>query len=299
MDDELTVITTLDLKAYRFLSLLIRVYRLGLFCRNRGLTLIVVCAYRNLFIKTLLRFTLPLLGLGKRLILVKFKSNDVNNSKLRNAGIRRAKTNLLMFCDIDLIISDELINVGVEYALRDKYATFPCIYLNKIGSVKIRKRQLKFPLTKSLYQHVAIPSSVIFMEKTIAMKVGGFDEGYQGHGYEDFDFMIRVLLELKRLTLSTLDLYDEAYYRPILSKGFRAALIVDYINHLCPGHENIVAFHLYHKKNRHSYESERKRNRMRFSSKFLNKENRKEFGKRPLRQMVNLDIVYRNQILMY
>jgi hypothetical protein len=73
--------------------------------------------------------------------------------------------------------------------------------------------------------------------------LGGFHEGYTGHGYEDFDFMLRFALKKQLLEPSPDLLIDRPYRAPLLAEGFRGALGTLCLPNLFQGH---IATHLFH-----------------------------------------------------
>jgi predicted glycosyltransferase involved in capsule biosynthesis len=78
--------------------------------------------------------------------------------------------------------------------------------------------------------------------------IKGFDERFRGHGYEDFDFLIR-LYELhgmlKKFNDFTLDKTERS---PLFAVGFRRYLGEACLEVLL---EKDMAFHLYHEKDGH------------------------------------------------
>lgn len=296
--EDITIITPLDLRTKRIFSLLYRIKKLEKFSCAEGVNLLTVCAYRKYTTKVIISILFRLLGMTN-VLFCKVNTKENNNSKLRNFGIQNTKTDIIMFCDADLVINKSLLNKGISYVERDNYVSFPCLYLNKLGTRKFSTDRINFPIKKSLYQHIAVPSSVMFITKTLATNVNGFDEQYKGHGYEDFDFMLRVLIKLGRLDINAIDLYDESYYRPCLARGFRATMILDYIKHLNPEDVNLMAYHLYHEKNKKNYQLERLRNRKIFLKKFSNQKNSKVFGKVFLYENISTAELITINTLMY
>src|SRR3546814_10969669 len=88
-----------------------------------------------------------------------------------------------------------------------------------------------------------MPSSVVALRRADYMEVGGFHEHYEGHGYEDHDFLLRYALAKRVVAPDVSLLIDRPYRAPLLSEGFRAALGQLCVGNLLDGH---VAFHLFH-----------------------------------------------------
>lgn len=94
------------------------------------------------------------------------------------------------------------------------------------------------------FMHIAMPSSVILLHTEDFQKINGFDEDYKGHGFEDFDFMIRLWRAngWQEVTENDIDLH-EAYRAPMLSHGFRGKLARLSIPATL---DDVVAFHIHH-----------------------------------------------------
>lgn len=195
----------------------------------------------------------------------------VNNSILRNIAVKNARFDYIFFWDVDLVPEEKIIIHASE--CESDFLMYPVLYLNKLGNIKLKmdgfnsnsilERHLRNPYLYA--KQCAIPSSAIRVKKTDFEKVGGFDERYKGHGYEDFDFIAKILFNLRLIDKADF-LGDYSYNSPLMSRGFRASFGEFCIDNLL---EKKVIFHLFHKKrNGKNYASSRDRNKAIFSRNF-------------------------------
>jgi predicted glycosyltransferase involved in capsule biosynthesis len=49
-----------------------------------------------------------------------------------------------------------------------------------------------FDFSRKEFLHLASPSSITILKSDDYRMIKGFDERFRGHGYEDFDFLIRL-----------------------------------------------------------------------------------------------------------
>ncbi|MFC3111227.1 galactosyltransferase-related protein [Undibacterium arcticum] len=197
-----------------------------------------------------------------------------NNAILRNHGFGEIKTNFLLLLDADIFpdtnLFFELFNSVHE--LKEPFAMAPCLYLTNNGSNKIQRENRPKELIeaylnfqKQLTQHLASPSSVMVLWSTDFADIGGFNEAYSGHSYEDFDFMIRLALKKNVISFSQEMLVDKPYRAPLLAEGFRAMLSPLCFNWIL---KKKFALHLHHAKNRdEKYYSKRSDNSYLFNKK--------------------------------
>lgn len=174
-----------------------------------------------------------------------------NLARLRNAGFSLVNTPLLALMDID-IYPDLALMQGLLSLMKKqgaRCAMAPCLYLTEKGSKELRKNSDSKALWNKYlnfhnaqFMHLAMPSSVILLHAEDYLKIGGFDEEYQGHGFEDFDFMVRLWsgnIELSKSDIST----NDPYRAPMLGYGFRGKLARLCYQSLI---NDVVAMHIYH-----------------------------------------------------
>lgn len=194
-----------------------------------------------------------------------------NNALLRNFGARHLYGGHIALLDADIVPDAALLQEMHASVLSgaEPFAMAPCLYLTGAGSRHVQRnkapeevfdRFLKFD--KSLVHHVASPSSVMVLALDDFVRVGGFCEEYRGHGYEDFDFMIRLAVEKQLITPSTDLTLDRTYNAPLLADGFRALLSPLCLNRIL---DKRFALHLHHEKQGHDpYYSARHANALLF-----------------------------------
>lgn len=184
-------------------------------------------------------------------------TGPVNRAKLRNIALTKIQGKVFL-CDIDLVVTKEILDYAEKILESDTFVMFPCLYRQKNGISKNSSGSTLKQLRK-VYTHLAIPSSVVgFINNGIK-----FDENFVGHGYEDFDFIIRYLISTNKYNLTKEDLLDESYEVPALVRGFRLKLAHFALETLKNG---LIAEHIYHKRET-GYSIERERNRSYFLKK--------------------------------
>ena len=200
--------------------------------------------------------------------------DSINLSKLRNVAVQKTQTKYIVLLDIDLVITNDKIQDMREVLQTRKsiFVMLPCLYLtlrgNKVIKVPNGERYILNDYFRGLsyryVQHLAIPSSVLMLETDLYKKLDGFDEGYTNHGYEDFDFMLKLMIANGEI-LPQHTIIDEPYKAPMLARGFRAIFATHCIEFIL--HQQF-AFHLYHKKvHMESYYEARKENAKMFQKK--------------------------------
>ncbi|AUU99578.1 galactosyltransferase-related protein [Phytobacter ursingii] len=215
-------------------------------------------------------------------------TKNVNTSLLRNVAFNHCRTEYIALFDVDIFPDFELV---LKYLclLKQRIKPFyilPCLYLTQSASNSLIKglfdvellKEKYFSFSRKEFLHLACPSSLTLMNAGDYSKLNGFDINFEGHGYEDFDFLIR-LSELHQLLESTQDLLiDKTFRSPLFSVGFRK-----HLGKLC--FDSLVnkdfAFHLFHfKDNSSDYYKTRESNKCIFMSKhirFLNNNPKEEY----------------------
>lgn len=197
-------------------------------------------------------------------------------AKLRNTALDAVKTKFVLFLDIDICPDLNIIQEAYNQVANNptQLGMFPCLYLSKNGSKKIEKWATSefinsyYDFRRDLIQHLAFPSSILLTDMASVKYITGFDEAYVGHGYEDFDFMLR-LFQHKKLIEYTQDiLIDESYLAPLMSTGLRALLAKPYLESLLSPCYFLHVFHAKDKKEH--YYQRREVNKNYFITKFQN-----------------------------
>ncbi|CNC50533.1 Uncharacterised protein [Yersinia intermedia] len=200
-------------------------------------------------------------------------SEKINSSLLRNIAFDEVVTKHVILLDVDIYPDFTFFLKYSDKLESDQrhFFIFPCLYLTKYGTKLLSNNLVtKSDLKKKFYNfsrkeflHIASPSSITIMRSNDYRKLGGFDIEYEGHGYEDFDFLIR-LSKLYRINDKYNDFLNNKIARsPLFAVGFRK-----YLGELCLEFllKKEMVFHLYHKKNNHDdYYISRKKNFERFT----------------------------------
>lgn len=225
--------------------------------------------YDKIFLNTLLK--IPIVKIKS----LEGCSEDINTSLLRNLAFSEVDSEYIILLDVDIHPDFQLFKKYLKKTLDNikPFYILPCLYLTKFGSkLIIEKRvttlQLKekfFSFSRKEFLHLASPSSITIMRTNDYKVIGGFDTDYNGHGYEDFDFLVRLCELYKRFDKKTDFLIDKSARSPLFAVGFRK-----YIGEYCLEvlAEKDFAFHLYHEKdNNEKYYLARKSNYLLFSKK--------------------------------
>ncbi len=264
-----TILTTIDLSR-RSIQLLKRVINFCKLTDYYEIPVIIGHADRNKIQDNILKYICKYFKYTK-LISIQYSQKDICNSKLRNTGYRYIKSKYMIICDIDIYPDIDIFEYMYNQCKTDYISMIPCIYLSYIGTQKIIKNKNISELIKDWLEwnlhyitHIAVPSSFICIHTDTYKKVGYFDESYIGHGYEDFDFIFRLALYLKKIQITPNIFIDKPYISPVFAQGFRGELAKLCIDNLI---RKKIAIHLFHKKNKDRYYKYRKYNSNIFISK--------------------------------
>lgn len=207
-------------------------------------------------------------------------------AKLRNAAIAAVKTPYVLFLDVDIVPDQQLVELAYQQVIHQpkQIGMFPCLYLSKSGSKLISKysatefKQHYYDFRRDLILHLAFPSSIVLTDLASVRKIGGFDEQFVGHGYEDFDFMLRLFQHKGLIEYSADILVDEPYLAPLMSVGLRAVLAKPFLESLI---QPVYFLHQFHKKDKEEgYYKKRDLNKKHFIYKYQSlKENYFYFNK--------------------
>jgi predicted glycosyltransferase involved in capsule biosynthesis len=186
----------------------------------------------------------------------KFYEGVVNSALLRNIAFAEVSTKYLVLLDVDLLLDLGLLSKYLNLVCSGKipFAVLPCLYLSMMGSRALiagkqsirQMRENYFAFSRKEFLHLANPSSIVVMSTADFEVLKGFNTEFSGHGYEDFDFMIR-LASLYSLIRASSDFFSNATMRsPLFVQGFRREL-----GRLCLDAllEKDFFFHLFHQKN--------------------------------------------------
>lgn len=138
------------------------------------------------------------------------ESSSFNLARVRNVGAHNASGKYIIFMDVDLLaypgfyddLYTEIFLQDLEHN-SDKFLMIPVVYLNEDGlekynntKVKLQKHfanqillEGKFELIEK-YSH---GTSCILVDRLYYLSIGGQDEKYEGWGYEDYDFTIKMM----------------------------------------------------------------------------------------------------------
>lgn len=197
-----------------------------------------------------------------------FSGIDINAAQLRNLAFEFVTTEYIVLLDADIYLEISLLNHYKNKIARHEkpFYIIPCLYLTKYGTRKltlgaVSAQELKenyFNFSRREFLHLASPSSIVILRSDAYRAIGGFCTRYHGHGYEDFDFLIKLAEHYSLLDVRS-DFMDERYSRsPLFAVGFKR-----YLGELCLDVllDKTMLLHLYHKKDsRDSYYVSRKSN---------------------------------------
>ncbi len=280
---DLSIVTTLDL-ARRPEQLLERLHLLYNFSSGAGFRLVVGHNDRGTRHDVKLRrWHDRHAGTACTLASQRFYAGEVNNACLRNAALGQVATPIVVLMDADIYLDREHVErLAHAVASGTTLAMLPCLYLTNAGTQILLSGGAASALIDDYFNyrrhyvmHLAMPSSVIAFKTSDALGLGGFHEGYTGHGYEDFDFMLRLARNTGLINGSADLLLDKSYAAPLLAEGFRA-----HLGGLCLREmiEKRFAFHLFHcRDNSEQYYALREKNRSLFQSRIAS-----AFGMSPL-----------------
>lgn len=200
--------------------------------------------------------------------------DNVNNARLRNEAMGAVTAPLTLLLDVDLLLPGDTVERVAASVTKGQFPfrILPCLYLSRRGSRDLRRGDVSprcmldayFQFRRAPFLHLALPSSVVLFRTEDFHRCGGFDTAFEGHGYEDFDFLLR-LAWLHGLVPRTRDLLiDHPARAPLLSLGFRSHLT----RLTLPGvlrHE--FAFHFWHSTPKDEYYMARGDNAQRLTRK--------------------------------
>ena len=215
-------------------------------------------------------------------------SGVVNASKLRNFGAYFVQTELVLLLDVDIWPDVELFKRRAQaVSISGGFDMVPCLYLTQRGTESIQRSndyssliEKYYNFGRGLFLHLAAPSSIITLRKASYEAILGFDESFEGHGFEDFDFMVRLAQHYNELDAGNDFLEDMAARSPLFAEGFRRDLARACIPALI---NKDLALHLYHPKgDLKVYQGQRRSNYSRFAEKYYGLSHEAKKGSRTL-----------------
>ncbi|HEC1684199.1 TPA: glycosyltransferase [Campylobacter jejuni] len=164
-----------------------------------------------------------------------------SQGRCRNLGAIYANSKVIMFLDADCYISLDsfekilkLIQIKNISQNINALIVLPVVYLNKQANEKLKQYDDKFWdiliqedlfTAKNTWVKFFAPSSTssIVINKYQFLRLGGNDENFIGHGYEDFDLFVRILKACVSFEKMPTNLsYDARNWNFFNFKGFRS-----------------------------------------------------------------------------
>lgn len=164
-----------------------------------------------------------------------------SQGRCRNLGASYAHSNVLLFLDVDCYISLDnfekilkLIQIKNISQNINALIVLPVVYLSKEVNEKLKQYDDKFWdiliqedlfTAKNTWVKFFSPSSTssIVINKHQFLRLGGNDENFIGHGYEDFDLFARILKTCVSFEKMPVNLsYDARNWNFFDFKGFRS-----------------------------------------------------------------------------
>lgn len=192
---------------------------------------------------------------GSTIVSTKTAGKEVNTSALRNAAFSAVSTDYTLLLDVDIWPDFDLIlrHLNKVRNLERPFSILPCLYLTQTGSDHLVRGKLSvealkqrfFRFSRKEFLHLASPSSVTVLKSSDYRELSGFDETFTGHGYEDFDFLMRLAGHYQLLSPMSDILLDRPARSPLFAVGFRR-----YLGQLCLDAlmDKEMVFHLFHAK---------------------------------------------------
>jgi len=132
-------------------------------------------------------------------------------SKARNYGAKFAKGEYILFYDVDLVVKKNFIDLvfqdinELELKAKEAFTIYPCLYLSEAKTKEIEKKGLNDKIFDEIKMHylegfndevlyLAVNTSTILVNKDHFFNIGGYNEVFKGHGYEDFELIHRLYL---------------------------------------------------------------------------------------------------------
>jgi len=209
-----------------------------------------------------------------------FLNKAFSLAQCRNFGALQANAKVILFLDADCFLSLSTLKKLLDLSLakdiagnENEFLMLPCLYLNKEASEFFSTQEpiLWDVLAQSdlaraqrkYVQNFARASSLVLFNKAKFEALGGYDESFIGHGYEDFEFLLRFLQETSEFECLPRDLcFDSRSWEFSEFKGFRALFSLLGLEGVSYG---LYALHFWHTNpNQNGYLDNREKNHVQF-----------------------------------
>ncbi|MFG5126555.1 capsular polysaccharide export protein, LipB/KpsS family [Campylobacter lari] len=222
-----------------------------------------------------------------------------SQGKCRNLGASFANSDVVMFLDVDCYFSTrtlelilQLIDIKNISQNINEFLVLPVVYLSKEGSefIYTQEKDLWDGLIKNdliggkreWIKFYSLVSSSVVLNKHKFLILGGNNEQFVGHSYEDFDFLARLLYSgviFKKIPQNLC--YDDKNWNISNFKGFRAWFSL--LGYEMSFH-GIYMYHFYHDEpNQNNYLGNRFQNHRKF---YDNLKNLKNYSIPPLQDKI-------------
>lgn len=197
-----------------------------------------------------------------------------NASAARNIGILSSTADYLIFEDVDLKHPHdfyEKINIEIKILLESNewlFFVIPVTYLTEDGSILAKEtfddeiisflKSESYKNNSSYIQHHAPASSFLVCKRDTALTIGGYDEAFEGWGFEDSDFWVRLLMKAnidKPRNFFKLDTRN--YSQQVNWNGWRSLFRIhaDIVSN-----KGICSYHIWHPISEHRFTHIREKN---------------------------------------
>ncbi|CRZ19606.1 glycosyltransferase [Kingella kingae] len=161
----------------------------------------------------------------------------------RDFGVQHAHGRAVSFLDVDLRVApdfwDRLLNLMQAWGIskyKKSFLAIPCLYLTQEGTTEFIAAEPETKFTdfylrylqgdKQAIENLAFCSSVMIVERSHYLSVGGHDLAFRGHGYEDFELYHRLLCEEDIIPKSQDYYLDQKTWNTATYRGFRSHLAI-------------------------------------------------------------------------